>query len=279
MKRTTASGVVLIASGAAVLVGAAAQPALGGAVSARGDAAPMLEQAIDAYRRGMDAKQHDVRLAEFRRAYQLFRQAAGADGSVSADLYVNMGNAALLSAQRGEAILAYRRALAIDPGHARARQNLEHARAQLPTWVPRPPAQTLLDTFFGWGNMLSPSGRLRIAAIGFALAAVLVALSIRYRWAAARTAALLPLAVWLALTAAAVWAQFASDHGADAVIVADQTVARAADSTNAPSRFAEPLPAGTEVRLLDEREGFSYIRLADDRDAWVRSSALARVGG
>ncbi len=260
MRRAVAVMVMLMAAGAV-------RPAFG-------DAVPLLEQAIAAYREGMDAKEHDRRLAQFRRAYQLFHQAAAEGGAVSAELWVNMGNAALLSARRGEAVLAYRRALAIAPGHARARQNLEHARAQLPSWVPRPPAQTLLDTLFGWGHLLSPSGRLRVAALCFAGAAVLLSLSIRYRWPAGRTAALLPLAGWLALMGSAAWARFASDQGAEAVIIADQVVARAADSTHAPSRFAEPLPAGTEVRILDRHDGFAYIRLADDRDAWVRSSAL-----
>jgi tetratricopeptide (TPR) repeat protein len=246
--------------------------------SAQGDTQDLLQQGIDAYRQGLDARQQDLRLSQFRRAYQLFHQAAQQDGSVHADLYVNMGNAALLSAQRGEAILAYRRALAIDPGHARARQNLEHARAQMPAWVPRPAAQTLLDTLFGWGRMLSPGGRLRLAALCFTLAALLLALSIRYRWAAVRTFALLPLAAWLALIAAALWAHFASEKSVEAVLLSDQ-VAHAADSANAPTRFAEPLPAGTEVRVLTQRDGFSYVRLADDRDAWVRSSSLSHLGG
>jgi hypothetical protein len=246
-------------------------------VEARADAAPLLEEAIAIYRQAMDADNQEVRMAGFQRAFRLFREAVQEGNRKNPDLYLNTGNAALLSAQRGAAILWYRRALAVDPTHARARQNLEHARSQLPTWVPRPQSESMLDTFLGWGHVLSPGRRARVAAICFAAAAVLFAASIRYRWPAGRTLALLPLAVWATLTGTTLWGTFAAGREAEGVITADQAIARAADSPNAPSRFGEPLPSGTEVRILRDRDGYSYVRLADDRDAWIRSSALTRV--
>jgi hypothetical protein len=63
----------------------------------------------------------------------------------------------------------------------------------------------------------------------------------------------------------------------DAVVIADETVARAADSGLAPSTLPAPLPGGVEVRILERRSPWIRIRLANGRDAWVAESALETV--
>jgi hypothetical protein len=63
----------------------------------------------------------------------------------------------------------------------------------------------------------------------------------------------------------------------DAVVIADETVARAADSALAPSALPAPLPGGVEVRILERRSPWIRIRLANGRDAWVAESALMTI--
>jgi len=63
------------------------------------------------------------------------------------------------------------------------------------------------------------------------------------------------------------------------VVVAPETVARAADSPIAPSAFPEPLPGGVELRILETRSPWLRVRLANGRDAWVAESSVARVDG
>ena len=60
-------------------------------------------------------------------------------------------------------------------------------------------------------------------------------------------------------------------------MIADETVARAADSALAPSTLPAPLPGGVEVRILERRSPWIRIRLANGRDAWVAESALMPV--
>ena len=62
-----------------------------------------------------------------------------------------------------------------------------------------------------------------------------------------------------------------------AVLIAAETEARSADSVLAPRALPEPLPAGVEVDLLEEREGWARVRLANGRDVWVRRTSVARV--
>jgi hypothetical protein len=243
-----------------------------------------LTAAVDAYRSGLDCPDRDERLQRFHRAEMLFAQlvegAPDENPPVPAirnpDLFVNWGNAALCAQHVGTAVLAYRRALEIDPDHRRAQQNLRHARAQLPEWVPRREEGGLLDTFFSWSARLSRGERESAAAVLFLLVTVLMAASIRWRRTLFRNLALLPAAVWFALLATLIW-DARQETGREAVIAASEVVARSADSIHAPSRFTQPLPSGTEVEVVEKRDDWCQIRLADDRDAWVPRTALAMI--
>jgi len=90
-----------------------------------------LEEAIASYRVALDTSERDSRLEGFRNAERLFARIA-AGGASNPELYTNLGNAALQAEHLGAAVLAYRRALAIDPDHPRAVQNLEYVRTLLP---------------------------------------------------------------------------------------------------------------------------------------------------
>jgi hypothetical protein len=46
--------------------------------------------------------------------------------------------------------------------------------------------------------------------------------------------------------------------------------------TDAPS-FTEPLHAGTEFVMIEKREGWYHIRLADDRTCWVPEKSVGLV--
>ncbi len=235
----------------------------------------VVQEGVEEYQRGLNSKLKDQRLEHFRRAQRLFAQVAVEQGVDNADLYANIGNASLQATDLGHAILAYRRALAVEPGHRRARQNLTHARELLPDWVPRPKSRTLLNTFFFWHRTFSRSARSFGASLAFAMAAMLLAMGIRWRWVWARNLALLPAVLWLGLGGLP---GLTTDGNDEAVMTAVEVVAHAADSTGAPARFAEALPGGTEVRIMERRDGWVQIRLADSRDGWVRTSSLTPIG-
>lgn len=234
-----------------------------------------IEAAIASYQAALDTSARDSRLEGFRTAERLFARVVDS-GASNPELYTNLGNAALQAEHLGAAVLAYRRALAIDPDHPRALQNLEYARSLLPEWVPKPEPGGLLDSFFFWHKTLARADRALGAAVAFALAALLMAAAIRFGQSALRTAAILPALVWAALIASV--ALDVGDVRLDsAVVVADETVARAADSALAPSTLPAPLPGGVEVRIIERRPPWVRIRLANGRDAWVAESALMTV--
>lgn len=234
-----------------------------------------LDDAVAGYAEALDTEDRDLRLEAFRRVERLFAGVVDA-GHQSADLYANLGNAALQAEHLGNAVLAYRKALLVDPDHSRASQNLEHVRGLIPDWVPRPEGATLFDNFFQWHRTVSKAERNWAAGLAFLAAAVLFALGIVVRSVAARNAAMIPGLVWCGLLVSMSLDPAAAARN-DAVVVAREVVARSADSMHAPARFARPLPTGTEVEILESRDTWLRIALANGREAWVRASTVSRV--
>ncbi|MBW2275547.1 MAG: hypothetical protein JRG96_19980 [Deltaproteobacteria bacterium] len=238
-------------------------------------ASDQAERAVEAYRGGLDTPDRDQRLEAFRRSARLFADVVEKAGG-SADLYANLGNAALQAEDLGTAVLAYRRALLLDPDHARARQNLDHARSLAPEWLPRPQEAAPLGSFFYWHRTLSSAERMWIAALCFAVAGILVAVSIRFRSNSARNFAILPALAWITLTGSLAFDP-ADRAAGEGVVTAPEVMARSADSVHAPPRFAQPLPRGTELRILERREDWMRVALANGREAWVRSSSVTPI--
>jgi hypothetical protein len=253
----------------------AAVLSLGAGTSIADETSPAstLDQALVAYRAAQETAVAAERPAAFARAERLFT-AAAEQGPASADLWTNLGTAALQAEHLGTSVLAYRRALHLDPDHRRAQQNLAHARTLLPAWVPRPESGGFLDSFFAWQGRLAASERAGAAALCFLAAAALFAAAIATGSGALRLFGVGPLLAWGLLVASGLTHRGDTDA---AVLVANDTVARAADSRNAPARFAEPLPAGTEVTIGETRGDWARIVLADGRDAWVSAGSLATI--
>jgi tetratricopeptide (TPR) repeat protein len=243
----------------------------------------LIERAVETYQSALDADDRDVRVQRFRRAEALFSRvieqqlAQNPQHSVSADLYVNLGNAALGAERLGPAIIAYRRALVMDPQHRRATENLRHARTLLPDWVPTPEDPIALGSFFDWARGLGRADGFGLAALAFFVTAILGSVYLRTEKPIARNGALLCAVLWIA-TLAGVLLEPDQASVSEAVVVAAEVSARAADSINAPVRFTEPLPGGSEIQITEDREAWIRVRLYDSREAWLPASAIERVG-
>ena len=253
---------------------AVADPATDGAADRDVSENVELSRALDAYAAALEERSRDARLAGFAVAERGFAAAVAA-GSHNAALYTNLGNAALQAEHTGRAVLAYQRALHLDADFPRALQNLEHVRTTLPSWVPRPEPAGVLDTFFFYRSFARDT-RSFAGAVAFALAGLCSGLAIRTRQGLWRGAAVLCVVAWLGL-AGSVWFDARSDEEPHAVLVADEVLARSADSALAALAFPEPLPGGTEVDVLEVRSPWTRIRLANGRDAWVNESSVATV--
>ena len=81
-------------------------------------------------------------------------------------------------------------------------------------------------------------------------------------------------AVWIVAAGSAVLTGDAPD---DAVVVTDGVTLRSADSTGASPTFANPLPAGTEVGIVEVRDAWVRVALADGTRGWLAASSVEAV--
>ena len=234
-----------------------------------------LDKAFNVYAEAQAAKQRELRMEKFKRAQHLFTSVAS-NTDVNAALWTNIGTAALQAENLGAAILAFRRALLAQPDYAQAKQNLKHARTLLPSSVPTPSSESVLDSFFFWHKAMTIRQRAGVGALFFVLASIGFASAIRWRSGLLRSLSIFPLLIWGVLLVTIV-IQLKNDEELQGVIIIDDTIARAADSVNAPMRFSQGLPAGTEVEILDIRDRWAKISLSNGRDAWVAKSSFELV--
>ncbi len=238
-----------------------------------------VQSAIDQYTAAMECKDRTQRLRSFARAEQLFRQLvegdAGEPGVHNANLYVNLGNAALQAERIGPAIVAYRYALELAPHHRQARQNLTYARTLLPDWIRLEETHGLIDSLFFWRSLLTP-GQIQIyCAVCFLAAAVLVGIGIGRNQPLLRNLAIMPLLAWLAI---GISLFLEPDTSAlRNVVVVEESVVYAADSENSLPRLSKPLPSGAELTLVQVRDRWTEVQLPDGRTGWVLSSAIERL--
>jgi hypothetical protein len=277
---STSVALALLLSGALGVVAGGGEAAAEPAQAEPAQAAPApgpaqgvrIEDARAAYSEALAQTERDARTRAFTRAEGLFRAIADTCPDCPA-LLTDWGNAALGAQDLGRATLAYRRALALDPGHDRAERNLAWVRARAPAWLPRPGRESAADSLFFWHYTLSLPARHVIAAVAFA-AAVLLLAPWAWRPRLRRSLAAVPVVIWLAMVASIL---SASDPGADAVVLADATALRTADSAGAPPALPTPLPAGAEVVIRENRGSWTRVGLADGTTGWLPSSAIERV--
>ena len=187
------------------------------------------------------------------------------------ELLTDWGNAALAAGDVASATLAYRRALAVDGGNARARRNLAWLRGRQPDGL-RPIEGSATESLFFFHRWPRPT-RWLVGAAAFAIGILLLVPWRGRRRRGFAGLALLPLAVWLAM----IVSLLIEDRHRDDAVVMDGVVLRAADSAGAPAAMAQPLPVGTEVTLVERRDTWLKIRLASGTAGWVPDGAVQRV--
>ena len=258
-------------AGTAVAAASNAQPEV--AVTQTGVAAASgVERGRQAYGQALEEQDPVRRARHFADAERALR--AASSSRPTPELLADWGNAALGAGDSGYAMLAYRRALALQPDHERAAKNLAWLRDRAPAWLPRPSGGGALDSLLFWRDLFSVSQRLWIAAGAFALAVLMLTPWPTRRMRLLRRLSLVPIAVWVVAAGSALLSGAATPAG---VVVSDGSPMRSADSTGAGLAFAHPLPAGTEVGILETRDGWLRIALADGTPGWLRANSVARV--
>ena len=221
------------------------------------------------YAEALETSDRTDRLRRFARAESAYRELV-AERSDEDDLLADWGNAALGAETLGVAILAFRRALDENPANARARTNLAWVRDRLPVWLPRPQAATM-DALLFWRLWLADGLQLLLGAIAFAAAVLSLVPRVLGRGGSTVGTGVL-IALWLMFVVPVLM-----DTADDGVVLTDGVTLRAADSVGAPASFANPLPAGTEVAILEQRGAWARVSLSDGSVGWLTDGAIEKV--
>ena len=198
-------------------------------------------------------------------------QSLARSGQTSAALYYNIGNAHYRLGQLGEAILSYERALALEPHHPEAEANLRLVRDKARALQLK---RNAVERLVARGT---PSQYAVVAAIGFWAAAFAVAAVVLAR---RRSRSLVAVAVVGLLTfVGALFALYTFETGAHgrslAIVTAKSIEARLATAESAGTVLA--LPAGSEIKILSTRGGWSYAELPNDLRGWIPANSAERV--
>ncbi len=240
------------------------------------DDTAQVERAVQEYSAALEETQPDLQLQRFGLAEQLFRQVVettvAAGRRPSAQLYLNLGNAALQARHVGAAIVAWRRGLDLEPGNSLALQNLSAVRATLPESVRRNEFDELSDTLFFWTASFSTI-QLQLLTAGLFLAgAMFVSAGIIRSSVLWRNMGVTMLLIWLVSLIPTVMNSFGTQQP-EAVVTGADCVLRSADSENAAARLSAPLPDGTELILVQERDRWLEVEIGG-RTGWVLASKV-----
>ncbi len=215
----------------------------------------------------------DALFAEANAAYEegKFEQASKlyssiiASGSYSPDLFYNLGNSLARLDQPGAALLNYQRALALSPHHAEAAFNASYLRSKLPEI---PVTSSPAARFFGH---FSASEYALMASVGFWVMASAATIALLGRLTPPVLAVGLLSALTLALGITGFLVQRPLDPSPNsAMCTASSARAHFAPATSSP--VVAPIPPGTPLEILSEKNDWLYVRLPDRRLGWMPSS-------
>ena len=200
------------------------------------------------------------------------------DGEVeNGKIYYNIGNAYFRADDLGRAILNYRRAEQFTPNDHNIQQNLSYARKRRKDALGETEETKVLQTLLFWHYDFSFSQRFTFFVTVFLTF-----------WTAAATLIFLkrPFLKWIMGTTAILSVVFGVSLVTESrtiqskrpgVIISDEIIARKGDSESYEASFQEPLHAGTEFTLIENRQNWLHIELIDGRQCWLPEVAISMV--
>lgn len=238
----------------------------------------LFRQGNAAFRKATNSMAHDPKMAAelFRKALLRYRKLAE-EGIDNGKLYYDIGNTYFRLGNLGKAILNYRRAERFIPNDENLRQNLDYALTRRLDKIAPKTEHLLFKTLFFWHYDLSTRVRSLLFAffyLSFWLAATL------FLWKRKKGLRLLTASTLFCaflFLASLLVGNFAARRKQEGVITAAQVMARKGDSESYQPSFKEPLHAGTEFNLVENREQWLYIELADGRRCWIPANTAELV--
>ncbi len=215
------------------------------------------EAANEAYQRGDFA------------AAQSDYEALVADGELAANLFYNLGNTYYRTDKKGAAMLAYERALALQPSHPEAAANLSLLRNE--TGARIFPPGPLWERALAWPEQFTNRRAIWVAAFGFWLFCVSLAPRL-WRRPGSMLGALVGLILLGWFGGSAFWSERQPPVW---IVTGPRAEVRMEPADN--SKLATTLPTGSQVRLLLDRGEWLYVLLPNQVRGWIHRNLAEPV--
>jgi len=188
-------------------------------------------------------------------------------GVVSGAVLYNQGNAFMRASQRGRAIACYRQAKRHRPRDPYVDANLRYALGEKGPGRSKP----IIEYVLFWSEWISYHGKFQ-ASLGCAVITFCVSVAgLFVRPRLMKRIATIALCVTIAAVISAAYDWYRFSHLKHGVVIVDEVVARKGDSESYQPAFTQPLGEGTEFQVLDQRSGWTHVRLEGSQDGWVPS--------
>ena len=206
---------------------------------------------------------------DFAKVARQYDQVGGESFTSGAVLY-NQGNAWMRAGKTGQAIAAYRQALRYRPRDPYLTANLRNALATSGRGANSPSASKLVGSLFFWQSWLSYPEKFLLSTLLLAVSLIAALLGKLTVHSIALSRVSLALGVlWLLAVASTGWDWYQFDHTTHGVVIADQTEARKGNSETYEPAFTNPLTAGAEFVVREQRDNWLLAEFDDLATGWL----------
>ncbi|MCD6380452.1 hypothetical protein J7M07_08435 [bacterium] len=237
----------------------------------RGD----LAEAQKAFQKGLELETSSPKSARdyFRSSILHYRRMVEEGGVRNGRIYYNIGNAYFRLDDLGRAILNYKRAALYIPNDDNLRRNLEYARGRRKNKVEEKEREKIFKTLFFLHYDLPYSVKFLVFSISFALMWMTASLYIFVRSGRFKIVIIIFAIISAGFFTSLMVERINFTESPAGVIIDDETVARKGDAVTYQPSFTDPLCAGTEFKLIENRGAWWQIELVNGARCWIKSDA------
>lgn len=209
------------------------------------------------------------------RARELFRSAARrfeniiAMGVENGQLEYNLGNCYLQAGDIGIAIVHYRRAERLSPGHPYLKDNLHTARQRCTTVIERTRRGAVMRNFFFWHYETSMTARWTALTLFFFTFWGFMILRTLFGRRSLTISSVVCGALIVALVLSVSVTYWSERHTPEGVITALDVAVYKGPGSGYQRQFEQPLQPGVEFTLRERRGGWWAIELPDGHSGWI----------
>jgi tetratricopeptide (TPR) repeat protein len=218
--------------------------------------------------------------ALYTKALLRFNRLVEEGGVRNGKLFYNIGNINFLLEDIGRAILNYRKAEQYIPNDPNLAKNLAYARKMRQDKLDIKDQKKIQQTLFFFHYDFGIRTRLILFGISYVLFWIVAGIKIFSQRPYTTWVLTISLFFILLFGTSLYVEQYQSTRNLEGVILDPEVIARQGDADSYPPSFEDPLHAGTEFMLLEDRGVWWQIELPDGRSCWIpsRSGALVREG-